>query len=424
MSQPLFRDEVLIAGRTHRFGGISLIQPLRTWLLTVVAVACAIVIALFLCLGSYTRRSSVIGQLVPTQGLITVPAPATGLVSWLNVPEGERVRAGATLALVSVPKATLEGGDTQAALGLALQQRKDGLLASRRAFDDQLAAQGEGVTSQLVAARLELQQLESEVATRQQQITIANETLERLRRLEDGQYVSVLQIKQQQVAVLEYTGQKQALQREATATRRLVAQLHQAQREQPAQRLGNDADYLQALAKLEQEQVRAHEEGALLVKAPTAGMISSQGVKRGQAVKAGQPLMSLLPGDGRLEAEVLVPSHAVGFMAPGDKVLLRYNAFPYQKFGHQLGRISRISRNALGAVEIDAMALPVQRNQQGESFYRVTVELERQFVNAYGRPEPLRPGMLLQADIMGESRRLIEWAFEPLYSLQGRLSGA
>ena len=31
------------------------------------------------------------------------------------------------------------------------------------------------------------------------------------------------------------------------------------------------------------------------------------------------------------------------------------------------------------------------------------------------------PGMLLDADILGERRRLIEWVFEPLYSLKGRV---
>ena len=44
-----------------------------------------------------------------------------------------------------------------------------------------------------------------------------------------------------------------------------------------------------------------------------------------------------------------------------------------------------------------------------------------QAVTAYGNEEPLKPGMLLDADILGEKRRLIEWVFEPLYSLKGRV---
>ena len=101
-----------------------------------------------------------------------------------------------------------------------------------------------------------------------------------------------------------------------------------------------------------------------------------------------------------------------GFVEPGDRVMLRYQAYPYQKFGHQHGRVERISRSALGPGELG-------NAQAAEPYYRVTVALARQAVVAYGREEPLRPGMLLDADILGERRRLVEWLLEPLYSLKG-----
>ena len=58
-----------------------------------------------------------------------------------------------------------------------------------------------------------------------------------------------------------------------------------------------------------------------------------------------------------------------------------------------------------------------------EPFYRVVVALRTQTVQAYGKAERLKPGMVLDADILGEKRSLIEWVFEPLYSLKGKLSG-
>src|SRR5690606_20462023 len=101
-------------------------------------------------------------------------------------------------------------------------------------------------------------------------------------------------------------------------------------------------------------------------------------------------------------------------IAPGDGVLLRYQAFPYQKFGHHQGKVARISRSALNLVELGA---PVGNAQAGEPYYRVIVTLTRQTVMALGDDEQLKPGMLLDADILGECRKLIEWVFEPLYSL-------
>ena len=419
MSQPLFRPEVLHARRSSWLGGISLAQPLQLWVLTALAVVAAAIIVLFVTLGTYTRRSTVTGQLVPTLGLATVVAPASGVVARLDVAEGGQVAAGSALALVTVPRATQGGGDTQIALEQSLQQRQDGVLATRQAQHAQLQAQAQGIASQLANAQRELAQVEAEVITRQQQIRIANETLERLRRLEGGQFVSALQIKQQEALVLDYTGQMQTLQRQAIGTRRLMAQLQQAQRELPGQQQASDAGYQRDLAQLEQERVQTQASGALLVKAPVSGVVATQVVKPGQAVQAGQPLLSLLPGDGKLEAELLVPSRAIGFIAPGDTVLLRYQAFPYQKFGHQQGKVARISRSALSSGELGAL---IGNAQQGEPYYRITVALERQAITAYGKPEPLKPGMLLDADVMGEKRRLIEWIFEPLYSLKGNVS--
>ena len=109
----------------------------------------------------------------------------------------------------------------------------------------------------------------------------------------------------------------------------------------------------------------------------------------------------------------------IGFQfASGDEVLLRYQAFPYQKFGHHPGKIARISRSALGPADLGA---PTGNPRSGEPLYRVTVALTRQDVLAYGQPEPLKPGMLLDAEILSERRSLVEWIFEPLYSLKGKV---
>lgn len=418
MTQPLFRPEVMEAKRGSWLGGISLAQPLSLWVLTLATALVATVIVLFVTFGTYTRRSTVTGQLVPSQGLATVLAPATGVVTKLGAEEGGRVASGDALAVVIVPRATLVAGDTQVALEQRLQQRQDGLLSTQQAQQAQLRVQAQGTNAQLGVAQRELVQVESEVMTRQDQIRIATETLARLRRLEGGQYVSLLQIKQQEATVLEYTGQRQALQRQAIGIRRLIAQLQQAVNELPAQGQASAAGFQRELAQLEQERVQMQAGSALVVKAPVAGVVATQVVKPGQSVQAGQPLMTLLPGDGHLEAELLVPSRAIGFIAPGDRVLLRYQAFPYQKFGHQEGRIAAISRSALSPGELGAL---IGNARQGEPFYRVTVSLARQAITAYGKPEALKPGMLVDADVLGERRALVEWIFEPLYSLGGKV---
>lgn len=418
MNHELFRREALEAKTRGWMGSISLAQPAAAWVLTVAAVLAATLVVLFLVLGTYTRRSTVAGQLVPSKGLATVLAPATGIVSRLEAVEGEPVEQGQVLALVTVPRATAAEGDTLVALEQRLARRRQGLIEGQEAQRELLATQGAGFRAQLAVAQQELAQIEAEVATRARQIRIAEETLQRLRQLEGERYVSLLQIKQQESHALSWQGEMQALQRQAIAVRRTVAQLRQALQELPGEARASEAGLVRDIAQLEQEQVETRARGALTINAPVAGSVSAQLVKPGQAVQAGQPLLSLLPREDGLEAELLVPSRAIGFIEPGDAVLLRYQAFPYQKFGHHRGRVARISRSALASGELGALTGNAQAR---EPYYRVTVSLARQAVTAFGKEEPLRPGMLLDADILDERRRLIEWVFEPLYSLRGRI---
>lgn len=131
----------------------------------------------------------------------------------------------------------------------------------------------------------------------------------------------------------------------------------------------------------------------------------------GHVVRSGQTLLSALPKSSKLEVHLLIPSSAKGFIAPGDKILLRYQAFPYQKFGHYRGVVKALTRNAVST-----------DNQTKQTFYRAIVQLDQQLVLAYGKQELLRPGLAVEADILGDSRKLYEWLFEPIYALKGKLS--
>jgi membrane fusion protein len=95
---------------------------------------------------------------------------------------------------------------------------------------------------------------------------------------------------------------------------------------------------------------------------------------------------------------------------------LQYQAFPYQKFGIQPGAVVKISRTAVSAQELPFPAAST------EFYYVVTVKPEKEFVLAYGKQEPLQTGMQVDADIWLDRRTLLEWIFEPLFSITGRMT--
>lgn len=77
-----------------------------------------------------------------------------------------------------------------------------------------------------------------------------------------------------------------------------------------------------------------------------------------------------------------------------------------------------VSRSALGTGELAAL---LGKAPASGPYYRIVVALERQTVRAFGQDEALKPGMTLEADILGERRRLWEWVLEPLRTITGRL---
>jgi membrane fusion protein len=416
MSNSLFRHEVMEARQTKWLGSISLSQPLSLWLLTAVATLIAFSIVLFLAFGEYTRRTRVNGQLYPSEGLATITSPMMGYLQQVSIKEGERVNAGNIIAVVSNSQATLNNGDTLQALQSSIETRQNGITDNYQAQKRQIAAQQAGVNNQLNAIRGELVQIQKELITRKQQQLIAEKNLERFRDLKKQGYVTDLQLQQQESAALDQVNSVQLLERERLSTQRLMAQLQQNLNELPAQASSLQAAEKRDIATLDQQSVETAARGQLVIKAPVTGMVSTVIGQAGQAVQPGQALMSVLPDNSPLEAHLYVPSRAVGFIEPKDTVLLRYQAFPYQKFGHYKGTVTRISRSALSAAELNALGLP----QASEIYYRVIVRLDSQSIRAFGKNEALRPGLVLEADILGEKRKLWEWVLEPLYSLTGQ----
>ena len=116
-----------------------------------------------------------------------------------------------------------------------------------------------------------------------------------------------------------------------------------------------------------------------------------------------------------MQAQLFVPSRAVGFVAADQPVALRYQAFPFQRFGSARGVVKEISRTLIAQGEAP---LPVALT---EPVYRVTVALDRQAIRAYRKDFPLQAGMLLDADIALDRRRLIEWLFDPILAVSGRV---
>lgn len=122
--------------------------------------------------------------------------------------------------------------------------------------------------------------------------------------------------------------------------------------------------------------------------------------------------------------QLLAPTNAIGFVREGSSVLLRYQAFPYQKFGQYPGTVSLISRATLRPEEVAQLNAGDVDAQRSPSLYRITVEPKQPFVTAYGREQALQAGMQVEAHVLAETRPLYQWLLEPIYGLRGSVATA
>lgn len=415
----LFRPEVLDNRQRDWLGSIQLIRPASLALLTAFVVAVAVAVAVFLVLGQYTRKARVTGYLVPDRGVIRLVAPQTATVVESHVAEGRAVHRGDVLFVLSVGQATLSG-DTQAAVQRSLAARQQSLQGAARQRGELERAQLASIDRQLADMNRELASLASEADLQRQRLTLAQQAQARLESLRADNFVSAAQVQTKAEDILGLKAGLQSLDRQRAAQLREIAALESQRRELPLRSQEQQGEIVRDLAALAQQSAENEARQRIAIRAPQDGLVTGVMAEPGQSVSSAVALASLLPADARLQAHLFAPSSAVGFVRTNQPVLLRYQAFPYQKFGSQAGEVAQVSRSPLQATELAGLQLPGASNV-AEPLYRITVTLDQQTVTAYGQAQPLAPGMQLEADVMLDRRRLIEWIFEPVLGLVGRV---
>jgi membrane fusion protein len=415
----LFRPEAVEAQRQQGLGSVQLVRPLSLRVLTLGVVLASVATALFLWRAEYTRKAQVSGVVSPDRGLIRMVPASAGTVLERRITEGQQVQAGEVLFVLLLDRSTLDAG-TQAQVRLSLNERQRSLEDAARQQRQLASGQSLAMDRRLQALEVELAQLDAEAVLQAQRLTLAQEALARLESLRSDQFISSAQVQGKSEEVLGLRAQAVALARQRAALSRERAELEGERAGLPLLARKTQGDIERDLAVLSREAAEQDAVRQLVVRAPQAGIVSAVLAEPGQSVSPSSALASLVPAGAELQAHLYAPSSAVGFVRPGQAVRLRFEAFPYQKFGHMPGRVLQVSRTPLAASELATLSLAsMGADRPGEPLFRITVGLDT--AKSGTEPLPLVAGMRLQADVLLDRRRLAEWLFEPLAGLSGRL---
>ncbi len=415
MSNKLFRQEAIDALREKFLGEATIARPLPFWVLTLLGLIAAGMMVSVAVWGQYTRRERAEGFLQLDVGAAKVSFTDSGRVAELLVKEGQEIKEGVPMARISLERAISAPAATGAAVSGELTQRRGSLEQEQGQMRELAEQQLQQVRKKASDLQNEIAQIVTEMKLQTQRLTSAKADALRWADLAKQKFASEVAARQKQDDATDQEIRVQALKRQKMTLER---DLSNAKLEEPSVVLRARAQQEQVnrqISELQQTMVIEEAKRETIIKAPITGIVTNITVSSGQSVTADAAFATILPIGSKLQVELLVPTRAIGFVTKGKEVSLRYEAFPYERFGQYRGVIADVSQTVWSPGE-KVGPLVVR-----EPAYRITAKLDRQSVEAMGQEIPLRSGMLVNADILLEKRSLLEWIFEPVLQLRGRL---
>ncbi|WCM21802.1 HlyD family secretion protein [Paraburkholderia bryophila] len=414
----LFRSQAQNAQGMQMLGSIFLIRPLSFVFLTAVAVGMALCMVLLFAFGSYTRRVTVEGVLTPDAGLVKLYARQPGVVLRKLVTEGHHVTRGQMLYTISTDLQSAVAGDTQAALIDQARLRKASLQLEIAKTRQLHSDERDTLRARIASLRIQLAGIDDQIAAQRIRTSLAVDASARYAGLLAKDYVSRDQAQQREADLLDQQSKLNNLQRDRASTAQAVQEATNDLAGLPLKQQNQLSQIDRSVIDVDQSLIESEAKRELVITAPETGTVTAVIAEPGQMVDTSHPIASIVPTGAQWQAYLFVPSAAVGFIHIGDPVLIRYQAYPYQKFGQYAASVVTIAQTALSAAELATSGRPAGGDG---TYYRIAVALKSQQVTAYGKPQSLQAGMTLQADVLQERRRLYEWVLEPLYSLTGKL---
>lgn len=171
-----------------------------------------------------------------------------------------------------------------------------------------------------------------------------------------------------------------------------------------------------AVDKLAQERAKqAHKQALLELKAPHAGTVKDLATHTtGTVVQPGTVLLTLVPKDEILRAEVWVSNEDIGFVREGQSVKVKLAAFPFQKYGMVEGTVEHVSADAADGNTGNGNTPAADKSGRTPPVYKALVALKAMQLSMDGERFALGAGMQASAEILLGTRTVMEYLLSPV----------
>ncbi len=349
--------------------------------------------------------------LAPVHGTDPVRALWRGVVSEVNVVEGQGVKQGETLFVVR----SYDVGDLASQLH-TLETQRAGTEASMHNAEEQYQSDRRADEQDLDKYQQQVDNLDRMIRLQRERSSLAQGVADRVKRLKDlgleswVSYSTAQQTaKQAEVDLEQLVSSRKDSEEDLDKLRHQMA-AKKAQFDEEERTFHETLQTTTIQIDSLKHDLGSSAHGDLEVPSPCSGTVLSMDAKRpGAIVEEGDPLCQISCSGQELQARMTVPQSGFGKVQVGQSVKLLYDAFPYERYGVQYGTVRWTS--------------PASISEGGTNNFLALVDLKRQTIRAGGADRPLLPGMTGSAQIVVARRSIIDFAFEPLRALKENLSG-
>jgi hemolysin D len=171
--------------------------------------------------------------------------------------------------------------------------------------------------------------------------------------------------------------------------------------------------------RLEQEWAKqSHKNSLLELKAPQAGIVKDLATHTpGTVVSPGTVIMTLVPNNEALQAEVWMKNEDAGFVHAGQEVKVKLSAYPFQKYGMVDGTVLQVSADATDKSSANANQNNAEQNQSSSNAqlsYRTIIQLSKQSLDTEQDKLRLTPGMQVVAEIKLADETVMQYLLSPI----------
>lgn len=336
-----------------------------------------------------------------------------GLVSSVYVHPGARVTQG--MPLFGVQRDLSLTSDGRRRPIFDEQMRDEQIRTANQQYEQrkaQLVAQLDASNATVLSRRAEMGSLDEQIAQNRQLVNEAQKKLSRLQSVSD--YVSADRIEQasadthqMKISVAQGVARRQQLNGE-------VAAQHGTQSDLTAQLKENDARHAREIQDIRVRYEQSRQDST--ISAPASGVVTFSSLVPGRTLEAADvALVISTDNQGALRAALRIPSRRRGFVRTGQIVRLKFDAFPYVRFGTYEARIDAISRTTVQSPMSQAPASSTSPKDMGDGDFMAWATLHGKTFD-YGRQHfDILPGMRATASIVVERRTIAQWVLEPLF---------